>query len=595
MADQEQYRLFTRRAFILGTTKSVLFLSLISRMYYLQVHSNEHYRVLSDKNRLHTRLIAPERGHIVDQQGIILATQENIYRCLIFKDEVEELDPLIDKLSELIHLTPQEKDHIKQDFKTKQKLIPIKVRDRLSWEEVVILEVHRLDLQGVYVEQGHSRVYPYPFDMCHVIGYVGTVSENDLKSNRLLALPGMKVGKTGIEKTAEDWLQGKAGTQQVEINAHREMIRELNVTTPLHGQDIQLTIDLKLQQHVRNLLSSYLSGAAVVLDVQTGAVKALVSHPSFDANLFAKGINKEAWEQLLKDPLKPLNNKAVSGQYPPGSTIKMLIALTGLEAGVIDPHLEVFCPGSFMLSDHKFHCWKKGGHGPINLERALTQSCDVYFFHLATKLSIDRLSETFKRFGLGEKTNIDLSEEKKGLVPSKTWKHFVFGKNWTLGENLNTCIGQGYVLATPVQLAKMIAMLVNGGKLIQPHLIKQPLPVYDTLLLKKEHINIIIKGMEHVVNDPNGTAYKARIVETGFEMGGKTGTSQVKRITKKERELGTINQGSWEKQDHSLFIGYAPLSNPRYTCCVIVEHGGSGSKVAAPLARDILLFAQKNL
>lgn len=597
MSSQDKHQLFSRRALILGGVQGVLLTSLVGRLYYLQVSSSDHYRTLSDKNRIHSRLIAPSRGQILDRSGKVLATHHNAYRAIVIRDQVIDLAEVLDSVQAMLGLDNEDIDRITQELERKPRFVPVILKEGLSWDEVTRLELHLPDLTGMSVEQGQNRSYPYGLETCHSVGFVGTVSENDLDGDPLLELPGMRIGKSGIEKAYETELRGEPGVKQVELNAVRRIVRELSTTTSIAGTDMQVTLDLELQQSVFQRLSLEQGAAAVIMDAKTGGILSYVSTPGFDANLFANGISKTDWEALLNHSQRPLNDKVLTGQYGPGSTFKMIVALAALEAGVITPSTCMNCTGSITLGSHDFHChsWKYGGHGSVTLEDAIARSCDVYFYQVGKMLGIDPMAVMARRFGLGAPTGIDIPGEKSGLIPSRKWKSLVMGKSWMLGETYNASIGQGYVLATPLQLAVMTARLVTG-KAVTPHLAKvEEIPVFEDMKLNPEHLKLVLSGMQKVVNEPGGSGYASRIVEPGFEMGGKTGSTQVQRITKKDRELGLAGSANrpWHTREHALFVGYAPLHDARFVTSVLVEHGGSGAKAAAPVARDILLMAQK--
>lgn len=597
MSSQDKQQLFTRRALILGGAQGLLLTTLVGRLYYLQVSSSDHYRTLSDKNRIHSRLIPPSRGQILDCSGKILATYHNAYRAVVVRDQATDLPELLASVQLILGLDNEDIDRITQELKRKPRFVPVTLKEGLSWDEVTRLELHLPDLIGMSVEQGQNRSYPFGLETCHCIGYVGTVSEKDLDGDPFLELPGVRIGKSGIEKAYEAELRGEPGVKQVELNAVRRIVRELSTTPSSAGQDLQLTLHLGLQQSVFQRLSMETGAASVILDAKTGGTLSYVSTPGFDSNLFANGISKTQWEELLHHPQRPLNDKILTGQYGPGSTFKMIVALAALEAGVITPTTPINCPGSVALGNHDFHChsWKHGGHGTVTLEHAIAQSCDVYFYQVGKLLGIDPMAVMAKRFGLGKPTGIDLPGEKPGLVPSRQWKSLVMGKSWMLGETYNASIGQGYVLATPLQLAVMTARLVTG-KAVRPHLAGgEGGSIFEDMGLNPEHLKIILSGMAKVVNEPFGSGYRSRIIDPGFEMGGKTGSTQVQRITKKDREQGLASSANrpWHTREHALFVGYAPLNNPRFVTCVLVEHGGSGARAAAPVARDILLMAQK--
>jgi penicillin-binding protein 2 len=597
MSSSDKQQLFTRRALILGGSQGILLTSLVSRLYYLQVSSSDHYRTLSDKNRIHSRLIAPSRGQILDRTGKILATHHNAYRAIVIRDQATDLPQLLKSVQSMLGLDDQDMNRIAQELKRKPRFVPVTLKEGLSWDEVTRLELYLPDLTGMSVEQGQNRFYPFGLETCHCVGFVGTVSENDLDGDPLLELPGARIGKSGLEKACESRLRGSPGVKQVELNAVRRIVRELATTASVPGQDMSVTLDLELQQFVFQRLSMEKGAAAIVLDAKAGGVLSYVSTPGFDANLFANGISRTDWAALLNHPQRPLNDKVLKGQYGPGSTFKMIVALAALEAGIITPTTPMCCSGFVTLGEHAFHChsWKHGGHGTITMESAIAQSCDVYFFQVGKMLGIDPMAAMAKRFGLGSLTGIGLPGEKPGLVPSRKWKSLVKGKSWMLGETYNASIGQGYVLATPLQLAVMTARLVTGKALFPHFAIGEEAPVFEDMKLNPDHRKVVLSGMAKVVNTPSGSGYASRIIEPGFEMGGKTGSTQVQRITKRDREQGLASSASrpWHTREHALFVGYAPLEAPRFVTCILVEHGGSGAKAAAPLARDILLMAQK--
>lgn len=595
--DQDQQTLFTRRTLILGGAQGLLFTGLIGRMYFLQVLSKDHYKTLSDKNRIHSRLIAPSRGQLLDRKGHSLATNHNAYRAVIIRDQVEDLEALLKHLQSILSLSDTEIERILRESKRKPKFIPVTLKENLTWDEVARLELNLPDITGAQIEEGQSRYYPYGTELCHALGYVASVSEKDLTGDPLLELPGFRIGKNGIEKAYDEELRGQPGVKQVEVNAVRRVVRELSTSESTPGKDLSLTLDLSLQKAVAERLSQEEGAAAVILDVATGGVLSLVSSPGFNPNLFAEGISKDNWQTLTQHPRHPLINKAITGQYPPGSTFKMIVALAALEAGVIDQNTSVFCPGHVMLGNHKFNCWtwKTGGHGSISLEAAIARSCDVYFYHVASLLGIDPIASMAKRMGMGSVTGIDLPGEKPGLIPSRSWKSLVMGKSWQMHETYNASIGQGYVLSTILQLAVMTARLASKGKEVVPRFVlSDSQPDFEDMGLDPQHLNWVLKGMEKVT-EPGGTAYASRIVTPGQEMAGKTGTSQVCRISERDRKLGLVNRANrpWHTKEHALFVGYAPIQAPRFAAAVLVEHGGSGSKAAAPVGRDILIAAQK--
>lgn len=599
--DTDRYRTLTRRLMVLGGIKLGLMSALVGRLYYLQVVQADKYRMLSDGNRISLRLLAPSRGPITDRFGVPLAVNQQNYRVVVVAERARALNDILDRVAEIVPLHESERRRIMREVQRKRRFVPVTVKENLTWEQVAQLELNTPDLPGVSIEVGEIRNYPFAADTAHILGYVGAVSEAELTGDPVLSLPGFRIGKSGVEKHHEDSLRGVAGAMQLEVNAVGRAIRELSRNEGQPGREVQLTLDIGLQQFAQARLSQEVSAAAVVIDVHTGGIYAMASHPSYDPNQFTMGIPASLWNELLRNPATPLSNKAVAGQYAPGSTFKMVVALAGLHYGVTTPRQSVFCPGHMDLGDHRFHCWKKGGHGSVDMTTALQYSCDTYFYDLARRLGIDRIAEMAKRFGLGEALGIDLPHERPGLIPSRDWKMATFSKSWQQGETLIASIGQGYVLATPLQLAVMTARLANGGRAVKPHLTKQirqgpqEQTSWPSLGVRKEHLDVVLAGMDAVTNHAAGTAFKARITEAGLEMAGKTGTSQVRRITMAERSTGVKKneQLPWRERDHALFVGFAPVRAPRYACAVIVEHGGGGSAVAAPIVRDILVECQK--
>ncbi|MEK9671701.1 MAG: penicillin-binding protein 2 [Rhodospirillaceae bacterium] len=605
--DQERQKLFARRTAMLIGGKLVLVSLLAGRMYHLQVVKGERYKMLADENRISLRLLAPPRGRIVDRFGVPVADNKQNYRVMLVSEDTLGLgvDGALDLLNDIVPMSNGERRRILGEMRRKRSFVPVTLRENLEWEDVARIEVNAPDLPGVLIDEGQSRYYPYGPDLGHVLGYVSAASEKEKTGDRLLELPGFRTGKSGIEKVHDLSLRGSGGSSEVEVNAYGRVIRELNRREGLPGAEVRMTIDLGLQLAVSRRLEQERSASAVVLDVHTGDVLSMISHPSFDPNAFNRGLSVDEWNELVNDPATPLINKVVAGRYSPGSTFKMLVALTALERGIILPTGKVFCEGHMELGDSKFHCWKKGGHGLVDVKEAISQSCDVYFYEVARRVGIDRIAEMARRFGLGDITGIDLPGEKRGLVPDKAWKRKTKGKPWHQGETLLAGIGQGYVLTTPLQLAVMTARLANGGFAVSPQLTKsvtttgvhvQPKRLeFPSIGVSPRNLALIREAMGDVVNGLRGTAHSAAIHKPEHAMGGKTGTVQVRRITKAEREQGVLKNSElpWEERDHALFVGFAPVDNPRYAVSVIVEHGGGGSFVAAPIARDILAAAQE--
>lgn len=587
---------------MLGGLQLGLVSALAGRLYYLQVLESDKYQMLADENRISIRLIPPVRGNILDRHGLPLAVNQPSYRAVLTAEKSKDIDTILDNFSQLIGLSDKERTKIERELSRAKSFVPIAIKEDLNWNQVSLVQLNIPDLPGIDIEVDQNRYYPLGAMTAHTLGYVAAVAEADLGENpdALLQLPGFKIGKTGLEKEYDLPLRGKAGHRQLEVNSRGRMIRELDRVPSLPGNDLQSTIDGQLQQFAYQRLSSELSGACVVMDIYNGDILASASTPSYDPKAFYRGLTNEEWQSLSNNIYRPLTNKAIAGQYAPGSTFKMMTALAALKAGISEAS-SVFCPGSFSLGNATFHCWKKEGHGDVDMHNAIKHSCDVYFYQMARRLSIGPIAEMARRFGLGSISGIDIPGEKSGLIPDEKWKKAALGDVWHLGESIIAAIGQGYILATPLQLCRMVAQIANGGYKITPRMIRPAEP--DTpfpegrehLGLQENWMKIIQEAMDGVVNAPDGTAHKASINIPGMEMAGKTGTAQVRRISLAERKTGVRKNDAlpWTQRDHALFVAFAPVSSPRFACAIVVEHGGGGSAVAAPIARDILIECQK--
>ncbi|MFT7571026.1 MAG: penicillin-binding protein 2 [Paracoccaceae bacterium] len=600
--DSSRFKSFSRRVAFLGGGKVLLLSLLAGRMYQLQVIESDKYKTLADENRINLRLLPPPRGTIVDRYGRALAVNKENYRVTLVAEQVRDINTMLDTLSGIISLEDYERQRILREVRRRRGFVPVTVRENLNWRDVSRIEVNAPDLPGLSIEVGQSRQYPFAEDFAHVLGYVSAVSEKEVTGDPLLELPGFKIGKNGVERVFDLNLRGKAGNTQVEVNAVGRVIRELSRQEGQPGANLRLTIDRDLQKLAADRLKEEKSASAVIMDIHNGDVLALSSVPGYDPNEFVTGLSSKTWRRLINDPHAPLTNKAISGQYAPGSTFKMVVALAALEARIVAPDHRVFCRGHTQLGNARFHCWKRHGHGWQDMYDAHQNSCDVYFYDIAKRIGVDRIAEMAKRLGLGAKTGIDLPSEKSGVIPTRAWKKALIGTPWQQGETLISGIGQGFILTTPLQLAVMTARIANGGKAVLPRLIrpvgedgKEVEPVFKDLGISKRAMDVVQEGMNRVTNVRRGTAYRARISEEGMEMSGKTGTAQVRRISKAERETRVLknHERPWRQRDHALFVGYAPSDNPRYAVAVVVEHGGGGSKVAAPIARDLLLETQK--
>ena len=592
----------SRRGLIIGGLQTAFIAGLAVRMRKLQVEDASEYRLLADENRINIRLIAPARGEIYDRNGKVIARNEQSFRITIVKEDAGDIEQTLYSLSNLIKISQNDAKRVIEEIERSAPFLPVTVRDQLSFEEIARIATNSPILPGVSVEQGLSRVYPLIENYAHVVGYVGPVSDNDLKdgneSNPLLKIPRFQVGKVGIERQFEDVLRGSAGVMKVEVNALGRVMRNLDRKEGKPGNNIQLTVDTELQAYIQARLGSE-SASAVVMNCKNGEILAIASSPSYDPNKFVKGISYSDFNELRDNEFRPLASKTVQDAYPPGSTFKIVTALAALEANIISPKDIFSCDGKMEISNRFFHCWKKGGHGEMDLAKSLIESCDVYFYELALKVGIERINEMATQLGLGIQHDVPMSAITKGLVPSREWKLKNREQEWLVGDTVNASIGQGYVLSSPLQLAVMAARLASGRN-VKPILTKSINgqnvhgdKEFEDLKIEKANLKIIRKALFKASNDRRGTAYGSRIINNKYRMAGKTGTSQVRNITDAERENGVTKNEDlpWERRDHALFINFAPYDDPEIAVSVVVEHGGAGSKSAAPIARDITLQA----
>ena len=598
---EKTHTVLTRRAMLLGGAQLAFIGALGLRMRHLQLEQADQFRLLAEENRINIRLIPPARGEIFDREGRIIAHNTPSYRIVIVPEDAGDVSQVITRLSQLIELEPDQLNRAMVEIDRSPPFLPITVAEQVSWEDVSTVAVNAPALPGIVPEVGLTRSYPRGSHFAHVVGYVGPVSDFDLSRienpDQLLRIPRFQIGKVGLEAKSEDELRGKAGTKRVEVNAAGRVMRELDRREGEAGADVQLTVDADLQGYVQARLGEE-SASAVIMDTDTGDILAIASSPSFDPNKFVRGISVADYAELTENKYRPLASKSVQGTYPPGSTFKMITAMAALEEGLIGPDDTVYCPGHVDVSGRRFHCWKRAGHGWVDLQNSLKQSCDVYYYDLALKVGQDKISAMAKRFGLGQRHDIPMSAVASGLAPDRAWKKRVHGQDWLVGDTVNASIGQGFMLASPLQLAVMTARLATGRS-VEPRLVKsingieQPVFPGDGMGLNENNLRKMRAAMYAVSNDRRGTAYGSRVIEDAFRIAGKTGTSQVRNITAEERANGVIRNEDlpWERRDHALFVNYAPADNPRIAVSVIVEHGGGGSRAAAPIARDITLQA----
>ena len=622
-----------RRMFIFSAAKAVIFFGIVGRLFSLQISENKKYLTLSDKNRLRETRLPPIRGEFKDYFGNTIAGNLKVYQLHVIPEQVEDFRSLLIRLRDILKFDNKTLSKIFAKKKTQKPWETIVISENLNWDEFSKINFYLHELPGAKPVITVGRSYPYGESYTHVLGYVSQASVNDLVNNKVIKernVPGLRVGKSGLEKKFENELIGTNSIQRYEVNAFGKRINQIDFKEGSKGQTINLTIDTEIQKLTSDLLRDK-AGSISVMDIYTGDIIAMNSSPSFDPNLFLYGIDEKLWNSIKSDPLNPLLNKTVSGLYSPGSTIKPIVALSALENDVIRPDKQVKCEGKVEMYGEKYHCWKKKGHGFMSLKNSIKQSCDIYFYELARLLGVDRLSITAKKFGLGTKVLGEYFEnEKEGIVPSTEWKKEILGQNWYLGETFITGIGQGYIQTNPLQLCLMTAQLANGGYKIYPKIrVGQNQKSYESIkrimkenemeaieeakekdnalikateeflkVEKKEHqplyrnpenIKFVLDAMFKSTNEIYGTSYSSRIDDPKYQFAGKTGTSQVKRITEEERELDLdISQIPYKNRDHAWFIAFGPYENPRYAMSVLVEHGGSGSKAAAPIAQKLM-------
>ncbi len=587
-------RIFSRRALFLGAGQSALAGILTLRLSYLQLWKHEEYSIKSDSNSIKPLIKPAPRGAILDRNGLQLTRNDGSFRLMMYLDRKRKPDLVIEKLADILDLGAENREIFLAKIKNAKRKSVVSLIDNLGWDDLARIETHSHILPGVAIESGIIRRYPYPSETAHLIGYVSLPSEKEIDDNELNLFlhPAFRVGKSGIEKSFDEALRGKYGVKYVEVDVHEVPIRTLSTRESEEGSRINLTIDFELQKFTTERIKNDVA-SVVVMDVKSGEILTFCSSPAFDPNRFVEGISKEYWKELNDDMRKPLSNKPLSALYPPGSIFKLMVAMAGLENG-FNPATRVHCDGNFHFGKRNFHCWKEGGHGSLDLVGGIMNSCNVYFFTLANQIGYKKFTEMARLFGYGEKMDISLYGSKSGLVPSDEWKRKTFNQSWVGGDTLNIAIGQGSILATPLQMAVVTARIANGGVPIKPYLVRnhnihqQFDGLKDQPLVKPAHMKLIHEGMYRVMNEPGGTAYGKRIAVKGYEMSGKTGTSQV--ISKREKEMTAAENKA--SANHAIFTGFAPSHDPKYAISAVVEHGKSGSGAAAPIAKDVMMMVQ---
>lgn len=594
LRDIRKNKIFNRRALLLGAGQSTLAGFLVLRLGYLQMWKHEEYSIQSDSNRIKPIINPAPRGTVFDRYGFPLTKNESNFRLLIYLERKRNVEEIVDKLAKILDLSEEGKNLFLTKIKNARRKNIVSLIDNLGWDDLARIETNSHLLPGVSIESGIIRRYPYPSETAHFLGYVSLPSEKEIDENEqaLFMHPDFRMGKFGIERSFDEVLRGKYGVKYVEVNVHEIPLRTLSVKPAVEGSRINLTIDFSLQKFVTQRIKDVVA-SVVVMDVKTGEILAYASSPTFDPNNFVEGVSRDYWKQVNEDPRKPLSNKPISALYPPGSTFKLMVALAALENN-FNPSTRVHCNGVYHMGRRAFHCWKEGGHGTLDLMGGIMNSCNVYFFTVAQQIGYEKFTEMAKRFGYGEKMDISLYGSKAGNVPSDEWKRRVMHQPWVGGDTLNTAIGQGNVLATPLQMAMVTARIANGGIPIKPYLVRNHniYKQFDSLknepLTKLPYLKFIHEGMNRVMNEAGGTAYGKRILAKGFEMAGKTGTSQV--ISKREKEMTKAEAEA--SANHAIFVGFAPVQNPKYAISVVVEHGKSGSMAAAPIAKDVMMEVQ---
>ena len=610
-------KLISRRMFLLTAAKAVVMFGIIGRLVSLQINERSKYKTLSDKNRFREWKLAPERGVIQDFFGEEIASNRQVYQVHLIPENSKDIEKLFVRLKTILNISDKKLFYLKKIISKQKPWEPIIVSDNITWSEFSRLNLFLHELEGVKPVVSVARTYP-DNSSAHILGYVSQVSAKDLQTKEYLKelhVPGMSIGKTGLERKLDEEIIGKIGFQRYEVNAYGKRVKQIQINEGQAGKSFKTTLDFEVQKFTSKLLKDK-AAAVCVMDIYNGDIISMVSSPTFEPNEFVHGLEKNYWESLINNEMRPLTNKTISGLYPPGSTIKTLVALSALENGIIKP-LDTFkCSGKIELYGEKFHCWEKDGHGIVNLRKGIKRSCDVYFYEVARKLGVDRLSETAKKFGLGRKVLNGFVEERSGVVPNTKWKKKFIGQNWYLGETLHSGIGQGYFQSTPLQLCLMTAQIANGGFKIEPRIIfdannnklkdyikfknenpNDPLPLdlilsnfeLKPLFKNQENINLVKDAMFSSSNEPGGTSYRHRWQDKKFTFAGKTGSSQIKKFTEEQREA-EVKQESlpYKDRDHALFVAFAPYKDPKYAISVLVEHGGSGGKAAAPIAKKVI-------
>ena len=594
LQQKKQISVHNRRSFFLFLGKLSIFSIIGWRLFNIQILDSAKYRTLSKNNQINIKILYPVRGEIKDRNGNIIATNKKVYDLYVIPEQTENLNETLNNLNNFIHFDFEKKRKIILLSKKVKKFESIKIEEDLNWDKLELIETNNNHLPGLHLQEDYQRIYPQHKFFSHILGYISQPTPSDLNLPFISKMPRLDIGKTGLEKFFNEYLVGKAGNTEIEVNSFGKVIREISRSPSKKGQNISISIDQRLQKFLYLELEKHKAGSIVVLNIKTGEILSMVSIPAFDPNLIIKKPNNDYWLSLLNQPISPLTNRSIQGLYAPGSTFKMVVALAGLKHKVVNHSTTQFCDGKIEFGDRFYHCWKKEGHGSMNIENAIKESCDVFFYELSKKIGIDKIAQMAKEFGLGEKYQIGFENEKQGIVPSQKWKKEKLKESWYAGETLITGIGQGYLLSTPLQLAVMTARIASNGKKIDPTIFKRTEKKdFDKITNINNHFGLINRALFKVVNEQKGTANRSKSEEYSFS--GKTGTSQVRQITIEERESEDYKKKDieWKNKDHALFVGYTPSENPKYAIAVVIEHGGSGASIAAPIAKRTFDYIYK--
>jgi penicillin-binding protein 2 len=587
---KKQVSLYNRRTFILFLLKLSLFSAVGWRLYNIQILDSSKYKTMSKKNQIDLEIIFPVRGKIFDRNKVLIAKNEKVYDVYLIPENTKSINNTLNALSQFIDIDFAKRRKVIELSTQVKKFEKIKIFENISWSVLEKIETNKYNLEGIFIAEDYLRVYPYKDQLSHLLGYISKPNQQELTLPFISKMPNLDIGKEGLEKSFNPLLVGKAGQREIEVNSNGRIIREISKVDSIRGEEVYLSIDLRIQQYAINLLKSHRAGSINVINIKNGEILCMASTPTYDPNKIIQKPNKEYWESILANSLSPLTNRSIQGLYSPGSTFKMIVAIAALKHGIINIDTTHSCTGKIGFGNRLYHCWKTNGHGKMNVTDAIKQSCDVFFYEISKKLGIDKIAEVAKDFGLGQSYDISMPNQKTGIVPNKKWKKEKIGESWYAGETLISAIGQGFVLTNPFQLAVMTSIIASNGKIVEPTIIKDNPVSFKTNEKYSNEIKIIKKAMFQVVNENKGTAFKSRLEDIKFA--GKTGTSQVRRISLSERESDDFREKEqeWKNRDHALFVGYMPYDDPKYSISVIIEHGGSGASTAAPIAKQVFNY-----